>query len=65
MWSFSWSGSNELSGRLFSFPGAPRAGTADSLDQNKKGAIKERSGAWVRGSCGSAGVSSSTRQHHR
>lgn len=49
MRSFLWSGSNEPSGRLFSFPGTPGAGTAYPLGQNKKGAIKERRGDWARG----------------
>lgn len=49
MRSFSWSGSNEPSGRLFSFPGAPRARMGDPLGQNKKGAIKEGRGDWARG----------------
>lgn len=49
MQSFSWNGSNELSGRLFSFPGAPRATMTEPLGQNKKEAIKERRGDWARG----------------
>lgn len=49
MLSFLWSGSNEPSGRLFSFPGTPEAGRANALGQNRKGAIRERRGDWVRG----------------